>query len=229
MRIAECLGLDTRRYQITNAGDSVEKEFSALESSIPDEERFRDACKLALRCRRCTETFDYEGLTKPRDYITAGGIVCVRCKAPLPVTTIAAQLECQIRAQTNKYYEAWLICSDSTCGNRTRQMSVYGKRCLGPDGLARGCSGRMDYEYSAKRLYNQLLYFSALFDVDRAKKIVAKAGGEKEVVDALADLNRGRFATLGGVVERYLEKCGRRWVNMESIFGFCAKGPAEGM
>jgi DNA polymerase alpha subunit A len=36
---------------------------------------------------------------------------------------------------------------------------------------------------------------------------------------ALAEHNRVRFGILKGVVERYLDKCGRQWVAMDSLFG----------
>ena len=49
-------------------------------------------------------------------------------------------------------------------------MNVYGKRCL-----MSGCRGQMVQEYNDKMLYNQLLYYDILFDIDKAKK---KASGE---------------------------------------------------
>jgi DNA polymerase alpha subunit A len=36
---------------------------------------------------------------------------------------------------------------------------------------------------------------------------------------ALAEHNRVRFGTLKRVVEGYLDKCGRQWVAMDSLFG----------
>lgn len=36
---------------------------------------------------------------------------------------------------------------------------------------------------------------------------------------ALAEHNRVRFETLKSVVDRYLDKCGRQWVAMDSLFG----------
>ena len=36
---------------------------------------------------------------------------------------------------------------------------------------------------------------------------------------ALAEHNRVRFGMLKGVVEKYLDKCGRQWVAMDSLFG----------
>lgn len=77
----------------------------------------------------------------------------------------------------------------------------------------------MIYEYSAKRLYNQLLYYQTLFDVGGAKE---KARGDNaEEVKVLANLNTSRFKALEKVVEKYLDKCGRRWVSMDNIFSFC--------
>lgn len=143
------------------------------------------------------------------------------------------QLEHQVRQQTCKYYEGWLVCDDQACGNRTRQMSVYGHRCLGPKGLAHGCLGKMRYEYTEKMIYNQLLYFATLFDVDKAKNLAKGADkGEQthsnlygiansfiDLVLALAEHNRARFGTLKGVLDKYLDKCGRQWVAMDSLFG----------
>jgi DNA polymerase alpha subunit A len=40
-----------------------------------------------------------------------------------------------------------------------------------------------------------------------------------ERVMALAEHNGVRFGTLKGVVGRYLAKCGRQWVAMDSLFG----------
>ena len=55
--------------------------------------------------------------------------------------SILVQLEVQIREHINRYYERWLVCNDPTCGNRTRMMSVYGRRCLRD-----GCRGNVVYE-----------------------------------------------------------------------------------
>lgn len=111
-------------------------------------------------------------------------------------------------------------------------MSVYGHRCLGPKGRAEGCLGRMRYEMSEKEMYNQLLYLRGLWDVDSKSansgavkgEAVVKTEGEaavgKELVKALAEHNRGRFGTCRGVVQGYLDKCGRVWVQMDGLFGF---------
>ncbi|KAI9049196.1 hypothetical protein LZ554_007043 [Drepanopeziza brunnea f. sp. 'monogermtubi'] len=218
VRIADCLGLDVRKYSINNnnANAGGEAEISPLESQIDDEVRFKDAFRLRLQCRACKAKFGFEGLVGSLDSCSAAGITC-RCGHTLSNISIIAQLEHQIRQQTSRYYEGWLVCDDQACGNRTRQMSVYGHRCLGPKGLGHGCLGKMHYEYTEKMIYNQLLYFSSLFDVEKAK--TAAKGTERELVMALVEHNRERFGTLKAVVEKYLDKCGRQWVAMDSLFG----------
>jgi DNA polymerase alpha subunit A len=178
VRLADCLGLDVRKYSINNnsSNGGNETEINPLESQIDDSVRFKDAYRLTLRCRACKGTFDFEGLVGSLEISSPAGITC-RCGHALSNLSVMAQLEHQIRKQTSKYYEGWLVCDDQACGNRTRQMSVYGHRCLGPNGLGRGCLGKMHYEYTEKMMYNQLLYFATLFDVEKAK--AAAKGMEK--------------------------------------------------
>jgi DNA polymerase alpha subunit A len=236
-QLADNLGLDVRRYANNNtssSSNSRDLEIHPLESQIPDAIRFQDCARLALRCRACKTTAPFEGLLGPRctERITSSGVVCPSCHATLPNLSIVAQVEAAVRAQTARYYEGWLVCDDSSCGNRTRQMSVYGSRCLGPKGLGRDCAGRMRYEFGEREVYNQLLYFASLFDVDKAKALAASgtttttgaggAGSEVAVppgeIIALAEHNRTRFATIKGVVDKYLDKCGRQWVAMDTLF-----------
>lgn len=177
VRLAECLGLDIRKYSINNASNGgTETEIHPLESQIDDEVRFKDAVRLNLRCRSCKALFGFDGLLGSIDICSPAGITC-HCGNVLSNFSVMMQLEHQIRQQTSKYYEGWLVCDDQACGNRTRQMSVYGHRCLGPKGLAHGCLGKMRYEYTEKMIYNQLLYFATLFDVEKAKD--AAKGAEK--------------------------------------------------
>lgn len=225
VRLAECLGLDARKYQINTSSSSKQQdtEIFPLESQIPDSVRFANSVRLTLKCRFCKEQSVFEGLADSPQMCSANGIICSNesCQKPFAVLTIIAQLENQIREQTARYYEGWLVCDDSACGNRTRQISVYGHRCLGPRGRAEGCLGRMAYEYSEKQMYNQLLYFAGLWDVDKAKAAAAKESGEKkDSLAALAEFNRIRFGTIRTVVDGYLKKCGRQWVEMDTLFRF---------
>lgn len=115
--------------------------------------------------------------------------MCPNCKAPLQMPSVQTQLEMQVRKHVARLYEGWTMCQDATCGQRTRMMGVYGKRCLRP-----GCTGQvvmevrvvMNHEiamvlkspqYSDLALYTQLAYFRSLFDGDKA---VSKAKGARQ-------------------------------------------------
>ncbi|KAF2843119.1 hypothetical protein M501DRAFT_993968 [Patellaria atrata CBS 101060] len=239
-RLAGCLGLDTTKYRITSASSSSpnqDAEIQPLESQLTDEQRFQSAVPLSLRCPRCTISFVFRGLVNSPTLVSHQGITCPSSKGGcgniFPNYSVIAQVEAQLRQQIARYYDAWLICTE--CSKRTRQMSVYGHMCLGPQSLGKGCAGRMSmqYEYTEKMMYNQLLYFSSLFDVDKAKEKVSKeveaAKGSREVVDkaelvkVLADNNRERFGAVTKAVKKHLEKNGRQWVAMDSIFSFALK------
>ena len=62
--------------------------------------------------------------------VTSAGPTCLACSTKLPTYHLQLQLEQQIRHHVAKYYEGWTECDDPTCRNRTRMMSVYGRRCM---------------------------------------------------------------------------------------------------
>ena len=240
-RIAECLGLDTSKYRVTGGGaarDSPGNDIlQPLDSQVPDAIRFADCAPLHFLCLApaCRHPFTYASLASAAaaHAVTPDGLACPRCSTPLRNLAAAAQLEAQARTLLARYYEGWLACDEPGCGARTRQMSVYGHRCLGPRGLGRGCLGRMQWVVSEKHVWNQLVFWERAFDVDRAKEApvgLGMAGGGQGVsqegeasrgeVSVLAEVNRVRFETLRGVVRAYLDKSGRQWVGMGSLFAF---------
>ncbi|KAK9239684.1 hypothetical protein V1525DRAFT_397320 [Lipomyces kononenkoae] len=217
MRLADCLGLDTRKYAVHGPDSGPVFELMPLESTISDADRFQDAKRLELRCGSCGHEFEFAGLHLSRSMCSSSGIRCDKCQVHFSVFSIVAQVERQIRREITQYYNGWVVCDDSSCGNRTRQISVYGRRCIGKDGQAKTCRGIMGYEYSDKMLYNQLLYFGSIFNVDKAK-----GKGDVEV-DALAEHNRASFAIVMAVVGKYLSDCGRRYVDFHNVFDFMHK------
>lgn len=219
--LAACLGLDTSKYRVSSLssnGGQQDTEIHPLESQIPDEVRFKDCTRLYLRCRGCATVFPFTGLSSPS--IAHSGIRCpnTSCGQTLHTLSVVAQVESAIRQTLSSYYAGYLTCDDPSCSNRTRQISVYGHRCLGPKGLATGCLGKMGFEVREKDVWNQLLYLQSLFDVDRFCEGVGQEKREKMKV--LAEVNRERFGTVRDVVGKWLERNGRQWVQMDSLFGF---------
>lgn len=89
----------------------------------------------------------------------------------------------------------------------------------------------MRYKYNDKELYNQLLYFESIFNVDKNKAQELKrlyedddkakpAEMNKNQVILLTEQNREFLGICNQVVNKYLNDCGRRYVDMGSIFDF---------
>ena len=231
VRLSEALGLDSkkfmRRYNEGSGGNGVDR-IQPLESTMSDTERFKDAATLELHCPKCSSVFPFGGIIASKYYqMTYNGLQCKRCEHTFTEIQLTSQLEGTIRAHISLYYAGWLVCDDPTCGNVTRQISVFGKRCLNE-----GCAGVMRFKYSDKKLYEQLLYFDSLFDCEKNKNGLLKPlyretdedyPGEplnELSVKALSEQNRELFGIAHGVVEKYLANSGRRYVNMGGIFDF---------
>jgi len=238
-RLAECLGLDTSKYRVhagSSGGNGANHEnetLQPLDSQIPDAVRFAACAPLSLTCLApsCGRPFPFRSLDADPSAVSSAGITCPAsgCGTALRNITVVAQVERQVRALLARYYEGWLACDDPSCGLRTRQISVYGHRCLGSKGLARGCLGKMRWELGEKAVWNQLVLWERAFDVERAKTgggVKGDEGGrgdDKDKVAVLAEVNRERFETVRGVVKGYLDKSGRQWVDMGGLFGFMGR------
>lgn len=226
-QLAESLGLDPKRYALgasSSRGDNG-LEISPLESQLPDSVRYKDCPRLMLTCLKCKNAFAFEGIPSASSLgaLNSNGICCpqTNCQTPMRPLTVVAQVEHAVRMLTAKYYEGWVVCDDSACGVRSRSLSVYGHRCLGPQGHATGCAGRAKYEMSGRLIGSTLGYWKGLWDVDRVGKGVAVAQGEEaERLRALKVTHRKRFDTVRGVLENYEKHCGWVWVQMDGLFAF---------
>ncbi|QLG70353.1 hypothetical protein HG535_0A02920 [Zygotorulaspora mrakii] len=234
-RLGESLGLDSKRFinRGINLNDGMSRgngidDLQPLESTIPDVERFKDTANLELACPSCRQKFLFGGIVASNYYsICYNGLQCKKCNHMFTPLQTTCQLERCIRSHISLYYAGWLHCDDPTCGNVTRQISVFGKRCL-----VENCTGVMGYRYSDKQLYNQLLYFDSLFNCEKNKKQEIKplyhSGDEQypkeqltdSSIKALAEQNRELMNLNRGIVQKYLSDCGRRYVDMGNIFEF---------
>ncbi|AMD19692.1 HCL459Cp [Eremothecium sinecaudum] len=232
VRLSTSLGLDSRRYiNRVGAGGELENPADALqplESTISDMERFKDTSKLLVSCPSCQNKFPFGGIVASNHYIFSyNGLQCKHCNHLFSPIALSCQLERAIRTHISLYYAGWLTCDDSTCGIITRQISVFGKRCLNEE-----CTGVIRYRYSDKQLYNQLLYFDSLFDINKNKAQLLRPlylpGDPDEPkeplsssqIAALSEQNRELFETSQAVVQKYLNQCGRRYVDIRAIFDF---------
>lgn len=227
VRLAQSLGLESHRYEAKARDIAQQHELQPLESTISDSERFRDMKDFRIKCYNCSTDFVFGGIQPSDKYqITFSGIKCKKCNTNIHPLSISSQLEFFIRNEISTYYQCWLTCSD--CGIQTRQISVYGRRCIGSNGTAHECKGVMKINYSDKQIYNQLLYLQTLFDIEKTKQkrlkpLVLEDESTKSTlnqgeIDALAEQNRKQFSIYRKVVQKYLDVNGRRYVDLATIF-----------
>ena len=92
------------------------------------------------------------------------------------------------------------------------------------------------FKFSDLELCNQLRYFAFLFDGEKAIVSSKKSRNNGtcydvwtmcilirsliEAVTAIVAYNKGLLEDLTGCVEKYLDQCGRRWVNLKTLFSF---------
>lgn len=143
-------GLDGSKFvQISAEGND---EYVTLDSQISDEERFKNCERLNIRCRSCQSLTLINGVVRENidgdsnnGKTVEYGFSCLSCHKIFPIKSVYVQISMAIRNFIKKYYEGWLVCDDATCGNRTRMMSVFGRRCL-----VEGCHGAVVREVNKK-------------------------------------------------------------------------------
>lgn len=211
-KLAACLGVEAPKARQLNRSTTSHNSFVPFESQLSDEERFKDCQPLKLLCHECQHETPYRGVDKA--VLTLRGIECLSCKTPITGLRLNSQVEMSIRRHIARYYESWLKCDDAACGIVTREIGVTGgKRCYAKDGT---CRGSLHLMYSSRALHNQLLFFEAMFDMERACKSLQDNGELRE----LAVVNQDRFAKAKSIAERYLRNNGRRYVDMKRLFSF---------
>ncbi|KAI9485969.1 MAG: DNA polymerase family B-domain-containing protein [Benjaminiella poitrasii] len=218
-RLAECLGLDTKRYNFASfqgGSNEDDSEFVTLDSQISDAERFKASERLKLTCNYCGEReVLYEGIVRETSNGTVEcGFDCTKCHLTIDTTSIQVQLTLAIRKYIQRYYDGWYVCDDETCNNRTRMLSVFGRRCI-----IENCRGLMGREYTDKQLYTQLLYLSTLFDPVKAK---ARQYTETSSVQAESIIHKYYKVLISAktIIEQYLEQSDYRHVDLLKLLSF---------
>lgn len=155
-RLAEFLGLDTKRYNFnTNPGNNEDdSEFTTLDSQTSEAERFRYCDPLSLNCPSCFERdIEYKGIIRTLENgDVVCGLDCTKCQKTISPTSLRIQLILTIRKYIQRYYDGWFVCDDETCGNRTRMLSMFGRRCI-----INSCRGSMKREVSLNDFFFRMI------------------------------------------------------------------------
>ncbi|KAJ9098951.1 hypothetical protein QFC19_006175 [Naganishia cerealis] len=119
--------------------------------------------------------------------------------------------------------ELFTFSSQITDKERFREADPLTLRC-------RGCKAVFVFtplaedvdSYTDSQLYNQLLYYAYLFDTEKAIT-VTRGTAKAEEARALALHNKAAFDQIHGMINGYLDRCARRYIDMKSLFGFMEK------
>ena len=61
-RIADCLGLDSRKYDVIDISANPMNDLQPLESELSDQERFRSCSAMKLSCTKCSYVLEFRGI-----------------------------------------------------------------------------------------------------------------------------------------------------------------------
>ena len=209
-QIAKVLGLEAQFSGTRAHQANWEREDEAgfvPRNSLPDEERFRGAEPLLVRCLRCGTEGTFAGplVPSPPPAIKTlrSGLFCSRdgCgglwgprEGPQPVRALESKVEREVsekrlsnavvvimRRFAATYHSGWMVCEDALCSTRTRSQGSYavksGLACTRP-----GCSSNLRFETETASVHNQLEYLASLFDYARADSRARKRADKLEVV-----------------------------------------------
>ncbi|XP_022947955.1 DNA polymerase alpha catalytic subunit [Cucurbita moschata] len=206
-RLADCLGLDSSKFQNKSSEVSRSDVSSSLLCSINDEERYQGCIPLTLTCPSCSGTFECPAIfssiyksadgkqEKAVDEPTSkfwNNLRCPKCPdeasaGRMTPGMIANQVKRQAERFISMYYNGLLMCEDETCKYTTRAVNL---RVMGDSEKGTicpnytHCNGRLIRKYTEVDLYKQLAYFSHTLDTIRCMEkleVHARVTLEKEM------------------------------------------------
>uniref|UniRef100_J3L674 DNA polymerase n=2 Tax=Oryza brachyantha TaxID=4533 RepID=J3L674_ORYBR len=240
-RLAECLGLDSSKFQSRLTDSSNQDTSSMLLSVIDDEdERYRGCEPLRLSCPSCSTTFDCPPVSS---LITGSSIGnasdtneekdtninfwrrmrCPRCpddtdESRVSPAVLANQMKRQADNFINLYYKGLLMCDDEGCKYSTHSVNL---RVMGD--TERGticpnyprCNGHLVRQYTEADLYRQLSYFCYVVDATRClDKLDQKSRlpFEKEFAALSQTINLALME-----IQKIRDRCAFGWVQLRDL------------
>eukprot|EP01050_Picozoa_sp_SAG11_P008871 SAG11_NODE_802_length_7105_cov_1.831573_8_plen_205_part_00 len=177
-RIADCLGLDSSKFQVS-ASYTANNDDESSAISMDDNERYKTCERLAVNCPKCHADQLYEGLVCSSDGLSlSAGFACrvPECSGRLAGTEGAGEnrylcnrLTAAVRHYVSRYYSAPYVCEEQSCRFETQDVAASEAGHAPESQPCPLCSATMHKALSAQDLYNQLSYLRYLFDHDRQR------------------------------------------------------------
>ncbi|CAA6668372.1 unnamed protein product [Spirodela intermedia] len=213
-RLADCLGLDSAKFQQRTAESSSGDPSTALLSAMDDEERYHGCESLQLSCPACSCSFECPPF--PQNFWRR--MACTRCPegsdpSRLSPATLANQVKRQVERFQSTYYRASMTCDDEMCKYTTRGLNL---RALGDSERGTICPTTLAATaYTEADLYRQLSYFCYVLDAARCLEKLGHRGGaqvEKELAQA-----RLLSASALSTVQKIRDRCAFGWVQLNDL------------
>ncbi|XP_034689453.1 DNA polymerase alpha catalytic subunit [Vitis riparia] len=235
-RLADCLGLDSSKFQ-SKPSEAINNDFSISLLSA-DEERYRGCEHLILSCPSCFGTFDcptlfnsvHTSITEKSTQVQVEEsnnfwqrLRCPKCPEEGDVgrmspALIANQVKRQADGFISMYYKGSMMCDDETCKHTTDSLNL---RVIGDS--ERGtvcpnyprCNGRLVRKYTEADLYKQLSYFCHVLDTVRCiekMEVSTRIPIEKELARIRPLVNLAASTT-----QKIRDRCAYGWVQLDDL------------
>ncbi|XP_077987275.1 DNA polymerase alpha catalytic subunit-like [Glandiceps talaboti] len=217
--IAECLGLDPSGYRHSIRQQEEESEaLHGYEAQLADDEKYKDCDRFKINCKCGKEiiidsVFSGSGATIQCSLDHCTNAEC-KIQPSQYLKTISNKLTITMREYIKKYYSGWLVCEDSSCCHRTRQVPLNPQR----QGLVCPACQRavLKAEYTDKQLYLQLSFLQYIFDVDRALNNLPEH--DKYFAKNMVKPMREAYKTVKKVVDDKMKQNAYSEVNLTKLF-----------
>uniref|UniRef100_A0A1B0GK25 DNA polymerase n=1 Tax=Lutzomyia longipalpis TaxID=7200 RepID=A0A1B0GK25_LUTLO len=214
-RLAQCLGLDAKKYKSleekVDREDELNDDVNTLMKSSAQKYHFCE--KFTFKCVSCHHENPMAAAVKRVDANLVPVLaVCANPECKIPpyeyLAGIQNQLILKIRSFINRYYANWLVCDDNTCSHNTRILTHVISSNDRP--MCYACrKGSLVRQYTETDLYTQIRYFQYIFDLTQPQYKKMKI--TPQVEDA--------YRLLKETIDRLLSKSAYCIVNLATIFG----------
>ncbi|XP_026394591.1 DNA polymerase alpha catalytic subunit-like [Papaver somniferum] len=241
-RLADCLGLDSSKFQSKTSEVAVSDSSPLLSSAMDDDERYRGCEPLHLSCPSCSHTFECPSISSLALTLSSSDnlvgsdeeklsshfwlrLRCLKCpdegedRGRMTRAMLANQVKTQADGFISMYYKGVMTCDDETCKYTTRGLNL---RVVGDS--ERGtvcpnyphCNGHLVRKYTEADLYRQLTYFCHVLDALRfVEKLELKVRIPLE--RELARI-QPMVDLAASIVQKLRDQCAYGWVQMKDLF-----------
>ncbi|KAK9166291.1 hypothetical protein Scep_001482 [Stephania cephalantha] len=231
-RLADCLGLDSSKFQAHTSEAASNDPSTSLMSVADDEERYRGCEPLRMSCPTCTSSFECPSISSSILRGSSGTdntsnfwlkFRCPKCPEDgdggrLSAVIMANQVKRQADGFISMYYMSVMTCDDETCKCTTRIPNL---RVIGdsPRGTVcpnyPRCNGHLVRKYTEANLYKQLSYFC--FVLDAVRFVDKLEPQDKATLDKELERIRLMVDSAASTVQKIRDRCAYGWVQMQDL------------